>query len=132
VSALQEGKSGIIALDETCSEAVQAMLRYLYTSDYEDPSQESPNPLLDAQVYALADFCALPFLKTQAAEGFRKSACLFDPGFLKSVDVVYGTSSDDDVTLKTIAIAQVSTNRDVNILFVHNENGHYGEHDPLG
>ena len=78
----EEAGSGRVELKEDRVEAVERMITYFYTFDYEDsvrirplPEIEDPKPAttaeINAHVYAVADKYDVPALKSLALEKFR-------------------------------------------------------------
>ncbi|KAK0705929.1 hypothetical protein B0T26DRAFT_679696 [Lasiosphaeria miniovina] len=96
----KENKTRLIKLEDVDSAAVQAMLYFMYRSDYNKPKNTSAM-LFHARVYALADRYMVPDLKLIAASKFKAAfnqSCASGAG-----DIVFGAVFD---TLLMAALVQ--------------------------
>lgn len=113
----KEAKTGRIKLVEDDPDAVEAMLKFLYTCDYSYSKDDGLS--LHINVYALADKYDIPTFKTLAQSRFADEAAkqYRNPKFLIAVRDIYNKTGDKG--LRDIAAEIV--NRHVQTLFQTDE-----------
>ncbi|QDS69574.1 hypothetical protein FKW77_008189 [Venturia effusa] len=102
--AFVEGRTGVIKMDHDDSDAIAAMLAYLYTGTYEvtfprnmsESSPEAPGHIMmfHLQVYTVADQLRIVDLKLHVEERFQIAASEYwkDPSFPATIQFAYSVA----------------------------------------
>ncbi|TLD36088.1 Leptomycin B resistance protein pmd1 [Venturia nashicola] len=109
----KEKKEANIDLSEQDPDAVEALLEYLYKSDYTRLTKDNVTALvLHVHIYQLADMYDIAELKTVAA-GLFEEAAKKDwelPAFPLAVQEIYINPEDDAKTLRKLVVNQANEN----------------------
>lgn len=95
-----------MTIEETEPAAVEAMLRYLYQSDYDDENSVLSAPELNVLVLILADMCEIPPLCELAAEKFEACAAIdwSVASFAEAIKIVFTAAPQQDFGLRATII----------------------------
>ncbi|KAI5362199.1 putative BTB/POZ domain-containing protein [Septoria linicola] len=106
----KEAKDGVIDLPDDDRHAVDALLRYLYTANYDDEAAigDAAPILFNVHVHTIADKYNIPELCKLAEAKFadRASREWNTEGFAEAVKEMYATSPDSKKILQDSAVAQ--------------------------
>lgn len=108
----QETAAGVIELKEDNSRAVEAMLRFMYTFDYDSSGSdwERASPILfNVEVYSIAEKYGVLPLKLQAKEKFEKAIqnCWDMDDFSPAITEIYNSTPTTDRGLRD-AVVEIS------------------------
>lgn len=112
---MQEAEENAVTLEDDDPAAVEAMLRFLYTCDYEVPTARrchhaTTSLVLHVFVNILADKYSLTALSTLSAEKFDKEAKTgwISHSFADAIEVAYTSSSERDRKIRDSIITIAS------------------------
>jgi hypothetical protein len=110
----QEASDGVIELKGDDVRVVDAMLRYMYTFEYDSSSSELSPTLFNVRVYSLADKYHVSALKLEAKEKVESyvTTCWDMDDFPHIISEIYSSTPPDDRDLRDIVVGVVQEHID--------------------
>ncbi|RYN15717.1 hypothetical protein AA0119_g13004 [Alternaria tenuissima] len=105
----KESAEGVIPLNDDDVSAVEAMLQFLYSFDYDASGSATgiASPMVfNVKVYSIADNYEIPALKTIASQKFKESVktCWNMDDFPPAIAEVYGSTPPNDQGLRSVIV----------------------------
>ncbi|RGP78990.1 protein roadkill [Fusarium longipes] len=110
----KESSEGRVNIEDFDASVVEAMLRFMYSFDYDDDSDGSLNMVFNAQVYQIADKYDVQALKAQSKNKFEMAVTTGwnTEDFPLAVIVTYDTTPPEDRGLRDVVVEIARKNID--------------------